>query len=193
MKHILFALLALVASCDPAYAAVFQVYGVPTPTYMGLSSDTKPTNEVKRGAIFIETDTNHVFRWTGAENTGSSTDWVQNMQSVTIDSLFPGEDTNLNRIATTQKQTCSIYTADGVIKSSAGVLVSIAFLSGTAVSAIVYDNASAASGTKLFDNSAVGVTPATGLPGPLYPLGAAAANGMYLDGANFGVILACYL
>jgi len=177
VKHILFALLALVASCDPAYAAVFLVHGTTTPTYMGSSSDTKPITEVKRGSIFIETDTNHVYRWTGIESLGASTDWVQNMQSVTIDSLFPGEDTNLNRIAVSMKSTCAHYTADGVIKASAGQLVSIYVFNASANDDfIIYDNASAASGTKLVDalNVAAGYTPM-----PNYP--AAAANGMYLD------------
>lgn len=192
MKYILLSL-ALLASCDPAYAAVFMVHGTTTPTYMGSSTDTKPVTEVKKGSIFIETDTRHTYWWTGSDAVGTSTDWVQGMQSVSIDSRFPGEDTNLNRIATIQKQTCTTYTADGVIKSSAGVLVSIGFLSGTAVSAIVYDNASAASGTKLFDNSAIGVTPTTGVPGPMYPLGGAATNGMYLDVANPGVVEICWL
>ena len=35
-------------------------------TYSGLSSDTKPTTNLTTGNLFVETDTNRIFQWTGS-------------------------------------------------------------------------------------------------------------------------------
>ena len=35
-------------------------------TYSGLSSDTKPTTSLTTGNLFVETDTNRIFQWSGS-------------------------------------------------------------------------------------------------------------------------------
>ena len=35
-------------------------------TYSGLSSDTKPTTNLTAGNLFVETDTNRIFQWSGS-------------------------------------------------------------------------------------------------------------------------------
>lgn len=105
--------------------------------------------------------------------------------------IFPGEDTTISRIAVSLKSACAHYIADGVIKAAPGMLVAIYVFNATANDDfVIYDNASAASGTKLIDalNVPAGYT---GLPS--YP--AAAANGMYLDITTAGAMQLeiCYL
>ena len=105
--------------------------------------------------------------------------------------LLAGEDQTLNRLFGGPKGTCVSHTADGIVKASAGMLISINVTNATANDdVIIYDNASAASGTKLADflNLASGTTVF-----PNYP--AAAANGLYIDLTTGGTIHVdiCYL
>jgi hypothetical protein len=94
--------------------------------------------------------------------------------------VFPGEIVGIGRQAFISYDTCVVYTVDTGIKTGLGMVSRIAFLSGTAAAAILYDN-TAASGTKIFDNSAIGITPTTGVPGPSYTIGGAFGTGLYLD------------
>ena len=43
--------------------------------FSGLSSDTKPTDKVATGSIFVEVDTGKVFFFNSAANAGS--EWVE--------------------------------------------------------------------------------------------------------------------
>lgn len=94
--------------------------------------------------------------------------------------LLPAEIVGINRYGVVNHGDCTVYTAAGTttgVKIGAGNLASIYFMSGTAVSVIVYDNPTAASGTKRYDNSAIGVTPTTGFLPPPIPIGAALSAG----------------
>lgn len=90
MKYLL-PLLALIASCDPAYADVFRPWGPQTQEYSGTSSAVKPTNNQKAGAIFRETDTFRQYRYTGDPDQGTSADWVHLPEEVTLGTAQAGE------------------------------------------------------------------------------------------------------
>lgn len=108
--------------------------------------------------------------------------------------LLNGEDPTLGRLFGGPKGECRAFTADGVIKNSAGMLISL-YITAAEVNDdfLIYDNASAASGTVVFNatNVAAGDKSYPNVP-------AAAANGLYLDvtaadaSAAF-TITACYL
>lgn len=52
------------------------VYRVAAPAvYVGESTDTKPTENIAAGSIFIESDTGIRYAWCGDENKGAVTNW----------------------------------------------------------------------------------------------------------------------
>lgn len=110
---------------------------------------------------------------------------------MTLGTLISGEDQTLNRLWGGPKGLCTSLTADGVIKASAGVLMSVNITNASANDdVLIYDNASAASGTVVFDalNVAAGTTIFPNVP-------AAATNGLYMDLTTAGSmhVLVCYL
>ena len=95
--------------------------------------------------------------------------------------LFPGEYTDINRIATVGRDQCTRYTADQVpIKTGPGVVTGIFMetLVATTDDFILYDN-TAASGTVLFQLTNM---PATSSVGPIViPFSGAFTTGLTLD------------
>lgn len=90
MKYLL-PLLALIASCDPAYATVYKVTGQMPETFVGLAADTKPVMGVHPGARFMETDTNNLYIWNGTDTGGTSSNWVEHYEAVTQGTATAGE------------------------------------------------------------------------------------------------------
>lgn len=91
MKRVLFLSMLLLSQCDPAYADVFRPWGPQTSEFSGTSSAVKPTNGLKAGAIFRETDTYRQYRYTGGPDKGDSTDWVHMPEEVTLGTAEAGE------------------------------------------------------------------------------------------------------
>lgn len=121
----------------PVHAAVVSVYGAVPPTYIGLSTDTKPINTVKKGALFIETDTSRNYRWTGSESIGTSSDWTRSNLAVSLDTTLQFEDTT-NSVAKVEQQfSYKIATADTQVKAAAGFVhaVTCATTAGAAATA----------------------------------------------------------
>jgi|GEM_PF-5002667 len=44
--------------------------------FIGLSSDTKPVQNIYPGSLFYESDTGNVFLWKGDPSQGTTTDWA---------------------------------------------------------------------------------------------------------------------
>lgn len=53
------------------------VYNVTEPQHVliGLSTDTKPLDDIQPGTVFIEGDTGTRYVWCGDEERGTSADW----------------------------------------------------------------------------------------------------------------------
>lgn len=111
--------------------------------------------------------------------------------------ILPCEILGINRCGVAFHDSCTIYTAAATttgVKVGSGNLARINFMSGTAVSVIAYDSPSAASGTQLYNNSAIGVTPSTGFLPPTVTVGAAFATGLTLVVAGTNpVVQVCWL
>ena len=119
MKQVL--LLTLLLMCLDAQATFRPWYHEPG-TYAGTSSDTKPVQNIKAGSKFVETDTNNVYRWTGDESQGTSADWDEVYEGVTLGTLISGEDQTNNVIRTESQFSYCVDDADIVCKSAAGFL-----------------------------------------------------------------------
>lgn len=181
------------ALCLPAAAEVISV-PADTPSYVGSSTDTKPVRGVQPGAIFRETDTGISYIWNSKSTSGTQANWVQWGEAVFLGNQIAGEDRVLDRTFGGPKGLCKVMTSDGVIKGEPGMLIAV-YASGieTGDAIVIYDNASAASGTAVFNQSNLG---AGDKQFPNVP--AAAANGLYLDLTNAGgstnpTLTVCYL
>jgi hypothetical protein len=69
-----FAFLFLLFAALPALATVYSVPGADVQTFVGLSSDTKPSTGLNSGAQFVESDTSRLYVWVGDKNSGT---WTQ--------------------------------------------------------------------------------------------------------------------
>jgi hypothetical protein len=69
-----FAFLFLLFAALPALATVYSVPGPDVQTFVGLSSDTKPSTGLNSGAQFVESDTSRLYVWVGDKNSGT---WTQ--------------------------------------------------------------------------------------------------------------------
>lgn len=144
----------LALACLPAAATVVQVYGATPPTWIGLSTDVKPINTVKKGSLFIETDTSRNYRWTGSEAIGTSSDWTRSNLAVSLDTALSYEDTT-NSVAKVEQQFSykPILHTDTQVKASAGFIHTITCNSSdaaaTAGSIAVLDATSAGTGTNI--------------------------------------------
>lgn len=95
-----------------------------------------------------------------------------------------------SRLLTTQSSNSIVLTADGMIKTGAGVLKSLTFSPDT-TKVIVYDNTSAA-GTKIFDSGTIDLTDtAASVPYTWYG-NAAFGTGAYCDLTGSTFIVATY-
>lgn len=74
--------------------------------YVGLSSDTKPAQGVREGAVFYETDTMKIYRCAGTSNSNCN-DWDE------------------HRLVVEQQYSLCIDDADKVCKATAGFLHSV--------------------------------------------------------------------
>lgn len=180
---ILFACIAALIAL-PAQADVVRLS---TGAYAGASSDEKPTTDIARTARFLETDTGRVYLWDGSS-------WVQWGDSVFLGNTLAGEDLSLNRTFGGPKGLCKVMSADGVIKASAGMLISVYISKAEANDDfVIYDNASAASGTQVFNQTDVGAG-----DHKFDNVPASVANGLYLDvtaadGSIAFTVTVCYL
>lgn len=158
---------------------------------LGLSTDTKPTAGNAPGDLFYETDTDVTYIWIGAQDQGTSADWVQygggtSLSAMPNSSAYSGD---LGSEYMNVRADCRVFTADGVIAANAGALVSVYAVELTANDDfIIYDNPSAASGTVILN--------ATNLPAgftsfPNYP--AIFATGAFIDVTlTTGRVNVCY-
>lgn len=68
------ALIFLLSASLPAFATVYSVPGAQVQTFVGLSSDTKPSTGLNSGAQFVESDTSRLYVWVGDKQSGT---WTQ--------------------------------------------------------------------------------------------------------------------
>ena len=120
----LWAVLGLLLACDPVAAAVYQMNGIMPPTYIGLSTDTKPTAGQKTGNRFMESNTNNVFTWVASSDTAGA--WVEHYDAVTLGTLLACED-QPNSVCRVETQTSysGSKVADYQVKSTPGFVHTI--------------------------------------------------------------------
>lgn len=109
--------------------------------------------------------------------------------------ILPAEIEALNRYAWINHDSCTVLAAAATttLKTGAGNFARINFMSGTTVKVTAYDN-TAASGTLLYDNSAVGVTPAVGFLPPTVHVGGAFSTGLTVVVAGTNPVVGiCFL
>ena len=117
--------LALLCSCVPAHAVVYQVRGQVPTMYIGLSTDTKPIQGQWPGNRFMESDTNNVFTWKDSDAPGTAASWVENYYAVTLGTLLSGEDQTNSLFKVEQQFSYKAAAADAQAKASAGFVHSV--------------------------------------------------------------------
>ena len=120
--------------------------------YIGAAADTKPIHGVKRGSALIETDTNNMYRWKGSEERGSSTDWVElydpmSLGTTLADERIEDSTTGTGYSSTSQETKCD--TVDTSTNSTTvypgPALLSSVYVNTvlSAVTVVISDNATA--------------------------------------------------
>lgn len=84
MKRI--TLLILLLATSSAFADAFQPWARRDQRvdYIGAAADSKPIQGVKRGSKLIEYDTGNSYRWKGSEERGSTSDWQELYDPVSL-------------------------------------------------------------------------------------------------------------
>lgn len=88
--------------------------------YIGAAADDKPIQGVKRGSKILEYDTGKAYRWKGSEERGSTSDWYEVYDPMSLGTRLAGERNTSSTTGTDYASVSSECKPSGEIDISAG-------------------------------------------------------------------------